>query len=214
MTVGSLLPFSVWGSGSLLPCGTASITGLGSKCLRLPLQWLAKARLCTLSHRLAEGQAAGEWSHPEIYRRDGDTPQGLKAKASRWLTTAHPPVSLLFRLSDVSQFVKRIRTFMTETLTGPLLQTCVQKADSLTDCRTLSTAGFQGRANTDTRGAHLFETTLKLRSDMQPDTHIGYGPRTHEHSFKCACDALQLRSRLSHRLAVALTPRAVYSSLR
>ena len=93
-----------------------------------------------LSHRLAEGQAAGEWSHPEIYRRDGDTPQGLKAKASRWLTTAHPPVSLLFRLSDVSQFVKRIRTFMSETLTGPLLQTCVQKADSLTDCRTLSTA--------------------------------------------------------------------------
>ena len=90
---------------------------------------------------------------------------------------------------------------MTETLTGPLLQTCVQKADSLTDCRTLSTAGFQGRANTDTRGAHLFETTLKLRSDMRPDTHIEYGPRTHEHSFKCACDALQLRSRLSHRLA-------------
>ena len=69
-----------------MPCGTASITGLGSKCLRLPLQWLAKARLCTLSHRLAEGQAAGEWSHPEIYRRDGDTPQGLKAKASRWLS--------------------------------------------------------------------------------------------------------------------------------
>jgi len=26
------------------------------------------------------------WSHPEIYRRDGDTPQGLKAKASRWLS--------------------------------------------------------------------------------------------------------------------------------
>ena len=120
------------------------------------------------------------------------------------------------RSSDakVSQFVKRIRTFMTETLTGPLLQTCVQKADSLTDCRTLSTAGFQGRANTDTRGAHLFETTLKLRSDMRPDTHIGYGPRTHEHSFKCACDALQLRSRLSHRLALALKPWGVSPSLR
>ena len=91
---------------------------------------------------------------------------------------AHLPVSLLFRHSDLSQFVKRIRTFMSETLTGPLLQTCVQKADSLTDCRTISTAGFQGRANTDTRGAHLFETTLKLRSDMRPDSHRIWTPDT------------------------------------
>ena len=127
-TVGSRQPFSVWASGNPLPCGIATIIGRDSKCSRVPLLWLAKARLCTLSHRLAEGQAAGEWSPPETYRRDGDTPQGLKAKASRWLTTAHPPVSLLFRLSDVSQFVKRIRTFMTETFDrAASTETCAQK---------------------------------------------------------------------------------------
>ena len=51
------------GQWNPLQCGIATITGRDSKCSRVPLLWLAKARLCTLSHRLAEGQAAGQWSN-------------------------------------------------------------------------------------------------------------------------------------------------------
>ena len=60
----------------------------------------------------------------------------------------------VIRSSDArkSQFVQRIQTFMSETFDrAAATQTWVQKADPLTDRRTLSTAASSvGRTQTDT----------------------------------------------------------------
>ena len=78
------------------------------------------------------------------------------------------------RSSDArkSQFVKRIRTFMSRTLTRPLQQIFGSESRLVDRLQDTQHRRLQGRANTDTRGAMLSATTLKLRSDMRPDSQI------------------------------------------